>query len=152
MSRGLQLKIILIIFPCRQRLPSTTGSFTSFGTSLQRNQAFTTFGQQRQRGQEVGFGGQANQAFTIFGQNNRRVKPSHPPGFTNFGPSQPTSGSQGSSFTTFGVIGSPPVTPLGNIFAAQQSSLGSTFDFQRSSSPRLTLAENSSPKSFINFG
>ena len=136
---------------------SSTGSFTTFGTSLQRNQAFTTFGQQQ------------SQAFTIFGQNSgQTVAPSSPVrpstgSFTSFGPSQPSRGNQDGSFTTFGVVGSPPATALGSIFGGGQStlgglqtSLGSSFAAgQRPGSQALTVAQNSvntSPKSFINFG
>jgi len=135
---------------------STTGSFTSFGTSLQRNQAFTTFGQQQQAG------GRTNPAFTIFGQ--ALASSSSPPtaSFTSFGSSQPSSrGIQGASFTTFGVVGSPPpaTAPLVSIFGGQQStlgglqpsSLGSSFAGQQP----VAVAQNpvsSSPNSFINFG
>merc|ERR1712212_368299 len=88
---------------------------------LQRNQAFTTFGQQQQQG------GQPSQAFTIFGQNNGQTvassSPVHPStaSFTSFGTSQPTRGNQGGSFTTFGVVGSPPATALGSVFGGHQS-------------------------------
>jgi len=134
---------------------STTGSFTSFGTSLQRNQAFTTFGQQQA-------GGQTNQAFTVFGQP--LASSSSPPtaSFTNFGPSQPSSrGIQGASFTTFGVVGSsPPAQPLKSIVGGQHStlgglqqppSLGSSFAGKQP----VAVAQNpvsSWPNSFINFG
>jgi len=111
---------------------STTGSFTSFGTSLQRNQAFTTFGQQQA-------GGQTNQAFTVFGQ--ALASSSSTPNtasFTSFGQSQPSSrGIQGASFTTFGVVGSPPVSsPLKSIFGGQQFTLGGP---QPSSPPATPL-------------
>ena len=145
---------------------STTGSFTTFGTSLQRNQAFTTFGQQQQRKQQAG--GQTNQAFTIFGQNNggqTLASSSSQPtaSFTSFGSSQPSRGNQGASFTTFGVVGSPPASPLGSIFGRQQSTLGglqpsslrSSFAGQLPVAQGLAVAQNqvgSSPNSFINFG
>jgi len=139
---------------------STTGSFTSFGTSLQRNQAFTTFGQQQA-------GGRTNQAFTNFGQPLASSSSPTRASFTNFSAFQPSSrGIQGASFTTFGVVGgSPPASPLKSIFGGQQStlvglqqssSLGSSFAGQQPVSPQgLTIAQNpvsSSPKSFINFG
>jgi len=140
---------------------STTGSFTTFWTSLQRNQAFTTFGQQQQPGQR-------NQAFTIFGQNNRQIVPPSTGSFTTFAPSQPTRGNQEGSFTTFGLVGSPPATALGTVFSGQQStlgglqqsarlqpSLGTSFAGSQPVSRGLTIAQNpvnSSPKSFINFG
>ena len=146
---------------------STTGSFTTFGTSLQRNQAFTTFGQQQpRRGQQTA--GQTNQAFTIFGQNNggQTLASSSSPAtasFTSFGSSQPSRGNQGASFTTFGVVGSPPASPLGSIFGGQQSTLGglqpsslrSSFAGQQTVAPGLAVPQNpvsSSPNSFINFG
>lgn len=138
---------------------SSTGSFTTFGTSLQRNQAFTTFGQQQQQG------GQPSQAFTIFGQNNGQTvassSPVHPStaSFTSFGTSQPTRGNQGGSFTTFGVVGSPPAIALGSVFGGHQSTLGGLQTSLGSSfvagSQALTVAQNpvnTSPKSFINFG
>ena len=134
---------------------STTGSFTTFGTSLQRNKAFTTFGQQQQPGQ-------TSQAFTIFGQNNRQIVPPSTGSFTTFGPSQPSIGNQEGSFTTFGLVGSPPATALGSVFRGQQStlgglqpSLGTSFAGSQPVSRALTIAQNpvnSSPKSFINFG
>jgi len=146
---------------------STTGSFTTFGTSLQRNQAFTTFGQQQQQQSRQQAGGKTNQAFTIFGQNNggqTLASSSSPPtaSFTSFGSSQPSSGNQGASFTTFGVVGSPPASPLGSIFGGQQStlgglqrSLGSSFAGQQPVTQGLAVPQNpvsSSPNSFINFG
>jgi len=136
---------------------STTGSFTTFGTSLQRNQAFTTFGQQhQQRGPQLQ-AGQTSQAFTIFGQNNRQAvapNPTSTGSFTSFGTSQPSRGNQGGSFTTFGPVGSPPVSALGSIFGGQQSTFDSVAG-QQQVSQGLTVAQNpvnSSPHSFINFG
>ena len=131
---------------------STTGSFTTFGTSLQRNQAFTTFGQQRRQQQA----GQTSQAFTIFGQNNRQAVAPSPPStgsFTSFGPPQPTRGNQGGSFTTFRLVGSPPASALGSIFGGQSTFGGlQQSSFAGRQQPVSQNQVNPSPNSFINFG
>ena len=127
---------------------STTGAFTSFGTSLQRNQAFTSFGQQRRQP------GQNNQAFTIFGQNHGQNH-GQTVSFTSFGPSPTT--------PSFGRVGSPPATAIGSIFRDQQHILGgglqssfeNPFVGHQPVSQELTVARNqvgSSPNSSINFG
>ena len=139
---------------------STTGSFTTFGTSLQRNQAFTTFGQQHQQRRQQQ-AGQTSQAFTIFGQNNRQAVAPSPPStgsFTSFGPSsQPTRGNQGVSFTTFGPVGSPPASALGSFFGGRQSTFGGLQpslgrSFAGRQQPVSQNQVNPSPNSFINFG
>merc|ERR1711970_1507866 len=117
------------------------------------------------QGQGVSPVGSSTGSFTTFGQNSGQTVASSSPvhsstaSFTSFGTSQPTRGNQGGSFTTFGVVGSPPATALGSVFGGHQSTLGGLQTSLGSSfvagSQALTVAQNpvnTSPKSFINFG